>query len=192
LDRTSTIERGVFAFVAVASATIPASYRNWDRAPNSDGGGTFVASRDSRPTAAQFSSGPQAARASMAPLDIDTGDTKMADPTHEELDAKLKVAALETDLKLAQVIRQLDISNERTSAAIDKLSTAIVGENGVLSQIKETSSELRADNKFTRWTIAGIIVAALGALWLTQGNLLAAVHANLIAHPIVVFMANNK
>jgi hypothetical protein len=45
-------------------------------------------------------------------------------------------------------------------------------------QIGDVRSEVKEETRFTRWSIAGIFVgtmlAALAALWVTQGNLLSA------------------
>ena len=44
-------------------------------------------------------------------------------------------------------------------------------------------AEVRGDNKTTRWTIAGVVVASLlaglAAIWITQGNMLASFQAAL-------------
>jgi hypothetical protein len=95
---------------------------------------------------------------------------------------KIEASEARGDTKFERILRQLDVSNERTSAAIDKLSTAITGENGLVHQVRE----LKSDNRFTRWTIgltwAGTVLAALAALWTTQGNLISMAQANLAAH----------
>lgn len=102
--------------------------------------------------------------------------TPMSDhPTHRELDAKLEAVEARAQTHFAEL--RNDIKN---------LTSAITGEHGVVAQMRD----IKADNKNTRVTIAitviGATLAALAALWTTQGSLLSAMQANLAAHPVFV------
>ncbi|MHB8286814.1 MAG: hypothetical protein ACYDD1_19345 [Caulobacteraceae bacterium] len=82
----------------------------------------------------------------------------MADtPTHRELDALLSAAEARTEARFASVETRF----ATVDAKLDRLADILTGDHGVLAEMKS----VKADNRNTRWTIAGIFVATmLGAL----------------------------
>jgi hypothetical protein len=110
-------------------------------------------------------------------------------PGREEIDAKLAAAEARTETRFVQ----LNVNMNRISDSIlhlsmilpDKLATvetkladrlaSVEKELGTLQEnVKAGTAEVKGDNKFTRWTIVAIVVAALAALWVMQTNLNAA------------------
>jgi hypothetical protein len=103
----------------------------------------------------------------------------MADPTREEIDAKLAAVEARTETRFVELSSKID----RVADAVGNLTTSV---DKALRDVKRDLDDVRADNKTTRWTIGTTIViallAAIGALWVTQANLLAAFTAGLAAH----------
>lgn len=104
--------------------------------------------------------------------EFSTNGADMAELTREELDAKLATVEARTETRFVELSGKID----RVADAVTTLSTKLQVE---MDGVKE-------DNKTTRWTIVTTIVvavlAAIGALWVTQANLLAAFTAGLGAH----------
>jgi hypothetical protein len=88
----------------------------------------------------------------------------MSNPTREEIDAKLATVEARTEARFIEL-----------SGKIDRVADSITNLTSVVTAIR---SEVKEDYKFTRWTIGVTLVASLiafaAALWVTQGNLLAA------------------
>ena len=104
----------------------------------------------------------------------------MAEPSREEIAAKLEAAEARTEARFAQLTGTLDVRFANLDTKIDRLVNSV----GQLSAVvDEAKKEGRADNKTTRWTIIVVVVASvlagLAALWTTQANLLAAFQAGL-------------
>ena len=104
----------------------------------------------------------------------------MAEPSREEIAAKLEAAEARTEARFAQLTGTLDVRFANLDTKIDRLVDSV----GQLSAVvDEAKKEGRADNKTTRWTIIVVVVASvlagLAALWTTQANLLAAFQAGL-------------
>jgi hypothetical protein len=85
-------------------------------------------------------------------------------PTREEIDAKLETVVARTEARFIE----LTVEIARHAESITHLN----------SSVTTIRSEVKEDYKFTRWTIGVTIVASLiafaAALWVTQGNMLAA------------------
>jgi hypothetical protein len=118
----------------------------------------------------------------MLPQRLDQGvkaGDKMSDPTREEINAKLATIEARTETRFVELSGKID----RMVDSIDNFSRTLGGQ---LADVKSELITVKSDNKFTRWTIAGVAVASalagVGALWVTQGNLLAAFVAGLTAH----------
>ena len=107
----------------------------------------------------------------------------MSDPTREEIDAKLAAAEARTETRFTELSGKID----RLADSIAVFASAIRGEieslKSEVSGLKSDVDDLRSDNKYTRWTIVVTVVAsalaAIGALWVTQANLLAAFSAGI-------------
>jgi hypothetical protein len=88
----------------------------------------------------------------------------MSNPTREEIDAKLATVEARTEARFIEL-----------SGKIDRVADSI---NNLTSVVTAIRAEVKEDYKFTRWTIGVTLVASLiaftAALWVTQGNLLAA------------------
>jgi hypothetical protein len=100
----------------------------------------------------------------------------MADPTREEIDAKLGAVEARAETRFVEL-----------SSKIDRLADSVTALNtGVTGQLADVRREARAENLFTRWTVVIAVVTSLigavAALWVTQGNLLAAFSAGLALH----------
>lgn len=91
-----------------------------------------------------------------------------AHPTRAEIDAKLEAVEARTETRFARLEGKMDLLNQ----------TMV----GVANQM----SEVKSDNKNTRWTIgitvAATMLAAIAALWTTQANVLTAFQTGLAAH----------
>jgi hypothetical protein len=92
----------------------------------------------------------------------------MADPTREEIDAKLATVEARTETRFMEL-----------SGKMDRIADSIGSLRGEIGDI-------RSDNKFTLVTIIiaviGSIIAGLAALWVTQSNMLASFSAGLALH----------
>jgi len=94
----------------------------------------------------------------------------MSDPTREEFDAKLATVEARTETRFVEL-----------SGKIDRVGDAI---NALTSAVTTVRTEVKEDNKFTRWTFGVTLIASLiafgAALWVTQGNMLSAFQAGLL------------
>jgi len=94
---------------------------------------------------------------------------EMANPTREEMDAKFEVIEARMETRFVELTGKMD----RLADGITRLAT----------DLKTAGVEAKDDAKFTRWTIIVTIIASLlafgGALWITQGNMLAAFTAGI-------------
>jgi hypothetical protein len=97
----------------------------------------------------------------------------MTDPTREEFDAKLTIVELRTENRFNELSSKID----RVVDSITVLNSTMASE---LGGVKSELMIVKADNKYTRWTIILGVLAALGALWVTQSNLLSAFQTGLL------------
>jgi hypothetical protein len=97
----------------------------------------------------------------------------MTDPTREEFDAKLATVEARTETRFVELGGKID----RVGDSITVLSSTMTSE---LGGVKSELMTGKADNKYTRWTIVLAVLAAIGALWVTQSNLLSAFQTGLL------------
>lgn len=118
----------------------------------------------------------------------------MGELSREEIDAKLAAAEARTEARFAQLIGTIDVrfasldvrfasldnKIDRLANTVEQLTRQVQATEGQLTRQVE---EVRSDNKTTRWTIIGVVVASvlagLAAIWITQGNMLAAFQSSL-------------
>jgi hypothetical protein len=104
----------------------------------------------------------------------------MAAPTREEIDAKLAAAEARSETRFVELSGKID----RLADTVGSLRTAVTQELGYL---RTEMASVKTDNKFTRISIIVAVVAsvfaALGALWVTQSNMLSAFSTGLGVHP---------
>jgi hypothetical protein len=90
----------------------------------------------------------------------------MSDPTREEIDAKLAAVEARTETRFTELNGKI----------VDRLADSI-------SVLRSDIADVKADNRYTRWTIIVTVIAsalaAIAALWVTQANLLAAFSAGI-------------
>lgn len=100
----------------------------------------------------------------------------MADPTREEFDAKLATVEARTETRFAELSGKID----RVMDSIIATGNRVTEEIGF---VKVEMAAVKSDNKWTRWTIiialVTSVIAGIGALWVTQGNMLSAFQAGL-------------
>ncbi len=90
-------------------------------------------------------------------------------PTDQELfDAKLGKVSAETDAKFAQLIGKIDRLSDNISAMKDEEVA--------------TRAAVKDEGTLTRYTIIGLVIAGLAALWVTQSNMLASFTAGIAVH----------
>ena len=113
-----------------------------------------------------------------SPVSIISSDPvsdNMADQTQELVDAKLAAVEARGETRFAEL-----------SAKIDRLADAVERSSAVSSKaIADIHTEIvtmKSDNKFTRWTIVGAVIAGLAALWVTQSNMLASFQLGISIH----------
>ena len=96
----------------------------------------------------------------------------MADPTREEIDAKLATVEARTETRFTEL-----------NGKIDRLADSISALGSTVASLKSDIADVKADNRYTRWTIIVTVIAsalaAIAALWVTQANLLAAFSAGI-------------
>jgi hypothetical protein len=97
----------------------------------------------------------------------------MTDPTREEFDAKLATVEAHTETRFVELGGKID----RVGDSITVLNSTMTSE---LGSVKSELVTGKADNKYTRWTIVLAVLAAIGALWVTQSNLLSAFQTGLL------------
>jgi hypothetical protein len=97
----------------------------------------------------------------------------MTDPTREEFDAKLATVEARTETRFVELGGKID----RVGDSITVLSSTMTSD---LGGVKNELMTGKADNKYTRWTIVLAVLAAIGALWVTQSNLLSAFQTGLL------------
>lgn len=100
------------------------------------------------------------------------GSVSMSDtPTREEINAKLEAAEARSETRFTELSGKID----RITESIASFSASVSRE---LHAVHEQMVEVKRDNRETRWTIVVTVIlailAAIGALWVTQANLLAA------------------
>jgi hypothetical protein len=104
---------------------------------------------------------------------------KMANPTREEIDAKLAVVEARAETRFVELGGKMD----RVADSIESFKGTVTAE---LAGVRTELATVKADNKFTRLTIViaviGSAIAGLGALWVTQANQLAAFSTGLLVH----------
>lgn len=114
------------------------------------------------------------------------GGENMTDPTREEIDAKLAVIEARTETRFVELSGKID----RVIDTINRSNIDFVKINGDaradMKELRVEMQDVKRDNKSTRTTIIATIIAAviagLGALWVTQSNLLASFQAGLAIH----------
>jgi hypothetical protein len=98
-------------------------------------------------------------------IEAATENRIMSDPTREEIDAKLAAVEARTETRFTEL-----------NGKIDRLADSI-------SVLRSDIADVKADNRYTRWTIIVTVIAsalaAIAALWITQANLLAAFSAGI-------------
>jgi hypothetical protein len=99
-----------------------------------------------------------------------------AGPSREEVEARLEAAEARTEARFAQLTGTLEVRFASLDNKLDRLADTV-------GQLTSAVQKVEADNKFTRWTIITVVVASvlagLAAIWITQGNMLAAFQASL-------------
>ena|ERR1700722_17844391 len=109
----------------------------------------------------------------------------MSDMNREEIDAKLTLVEARTETRFVELNAKLDhLLDAHTS-----FKQVVSSEFARMSKdFEESRREVMQGNSYTRWTIIVAVVpsmlAAVGALWVTQGNLLSAFQAVLAATAI--------
>jgi hypothetical protein len=102
-------------------------------------------------------------------------------PTREEIDAKLAAVEARTEMRFVELSGKID----RVMDAISTVGNHVSDEIGF---VKSELSTVKSDNKNTRFTIIIAVVtsliAGIGALWLTQANLLASFSAGIAVHEV--------
>jgi hypothetical protein len=101
---------------------------------------------------------------------VHSGDA-MADPTREEFDAKLATVEARTETRFVEL-----------SGKIDRVADSI---SSLANSVTTIRTEVRHENNLTRWTIVGLVVAGLAALWVTQSNMLASFSAGVALHEAI-------
>ncbi len=100
-----------------------------------------------------------------------TDEADMTDHTQELVDAKLAAAEARTETRIEKLGGAIEVRFVGLDHKIDRLVDTV-------SVLSRTVGEVRDDNKRTRNTVIGVVVASvlagLAALWITQSNLLAA------------------
>lgn len=99
----------------------------------------------------------------------------MPDPTREEIDAKLATVEARTETRFVELSGKIDRVADSISVLANSVST-------VRTEVKHESS-------LTRWTMAGLVIAGIAALWLTQNNMLASFMAGIAVHDAPVHQA---
>lgn len=104
-------------------------------------------------------------------------------PSRDEIAARLEAAEARTEARFAQLTGTLDVRFANLDNKMDRLGELIERLSAEMGGVKAEMVGVKADNKFTRWTIVGVVVASilagLAAIWVTQGNMLAAFQASL-------------
>lgn len=102
----------------------------------------------------------------------------MSDINREEIQAKLDLVEARTEKRFVEVSGKLDRVQDSISAISQTVTKEFIRAHNEIAEVKR-------DNKNTRWTVTGVVVAsilaALAGLWVTQGNLLSAFQSGLSA-----------
>lgn len=100
----------------------------------------------------------------------------MSDPTREEIDAKLVAAEARAETRFIELSGKIDRLTDLVTTSVGQLT-------GEVGRVRSEMRDVKDDNKNTRWTIVITVIvtilAALAALWTTQGNLISAFNAGL-------------
>lgn len=101
-------------------------------------------------------------------------------PTRGEMSARLEAAEARTEARFAQLSGTLDVRFAHLDHKIDQMTESV-------ARLAAVVQEVKADNKTTRLTIVVTVVASvlagLAAIWITQGDLLAAFQASITIKP---------
>jgi hypothetical protein len=116
-------------------------------------------------------------------LTIQTPGETMTTPTREEIDAKLATAEARAETRFVELSGKID----RIIDAVGRSSIELQSVNKrIADELQSVNKRIADEFKSTRYTIVGAIIAGilawLGALWVTQGNLLASFQAGLTVH----------
>jgi hypothetical protein len=120
----------------------------------------------------------------------DVEDNEMSDFSKEDVREmvkdKLEAVEARIDTKLAGIEGKIDRLVDAISASRADSQRDIGGLAKETARLATEVRDVRSDNKNTRWTIgvtiAVALLAALGALWTTQANLLSSFSAGLAIH----------
>lgn len=99
--------------------------------------------------------------------------TSMAEsttPSREEIDAKLDAANARAEARITEMSGNIDLKFAHLENKLD----ALIG----------ASNELKAETKFSRWTIIGIVVAAMGVMFAAQANYISSFTAGIAAFQV--------
>lgn len=114
---------------------------------------------------------------------VNITSNKMPEVSREEIDAKLATVEARVETRFVELSGKLDRIGDAVASFHSSVEKNLSRLDGKFDQLR---ADLSNDNKFTRWTIAGIFVgsllAALGALWVTQGNMLASFQTGISLH----------
>jgi transposase len=101
-------------------------------------------------------------------------------PSRDEVAARLEAAEARTETRFAQLHGDLDLRFADLGHKMDQMVDSM---NRLTSAVQEG----KADNKTTRITIVIAVVASvlagIAAIWITEGDLLAAFQASITMHP---------
>jgi hypothetical protein len=104
-------------------------------------------------------------------------ESKMSDMTREEIDAKLDRVEARAETRFVELSGKIDRLSDLVTSMTMNVSTMTTNIGSQLTEVKSELGVVKSDNKFTRLTIIVAVVASvlagLGALWVTQANLLA-------------------
>ena len=85
----------------------------------------------------------------------------MADPTREEIDAKIDALDAKTQTKIARLEGKIDTAVEKISGQINMLQAVLSGQNTAL---QTSINEADKYNRDTRWIFVGLVVTCMLAL----------------------------
>jgi len=92
----------------------------------------------------------------------------------------LEAAEARTEARFSKLRGTLDLRFANLDNKIDQLAETVPR---LASDVVAGRAEIVAENKTTRWTIVAVVVASvlagIAAIWITQGNMLAAFQASL-------------
>ena len=106
-------------------------------------------------------------------------------PSRDEISARLEAAEARTETRIAQLAGSIDTRFATIDGKLDQINGSV----GALAvAVKDARDDNKEDNRLTRWTVIAIVVATMlagvTAIWVTQGNLLSAFQAGLVAKEV--------